>query len=102
MSGKDALRKRIMWMVCESFGCTVEQLRSQARTREVYDARCAYSYLTRHHAGDTYTRIGMELNKDHSAAVLQVERMVQLIFIKDPAAKRMKKIEQELLTKQLI
>lgn len=102
MISPEAKREAIMKLVCDAFGLTTEGLKGASRKREFHNARCVYSYLTKHLLGDTYARIGFELNRDHTTALYQVQSMNDLIFIKDPTAITLKKIEHELLQKQLI
>jgi chromosomal replication initiation ATPase DnaA len=84
-------------MVCKFFGVTADELKSKGRTRRLFVARCAYTYLMRHHVGDSYVQIGYDLNRDHCTAMWQLERMNELIFTKDPAAETMKSIEWQLI-----
>jgi len=90
-------RKIIMDMVCGFFGVTIEELRGQSISREITSARCVYSYLVRHHVGDSYSRIGSDLSKDHSTIVHQISKMQDFIYSKDPAALMMKNVEREII-----
>jgi chromosomal replication initiation ATPase DnaA len=98
----EAVRTKIMNLVCELFDVTPEQLTGPVRSKLIHHARCVFSYLCRHHAGDTYMRIGMSLNKDHSSVIEQIEYMNNLIFMKHPTAKKMKQIESQLFTKNTL
>jgi len=85
----------ILTMVCSVFGVTVAELTGKGKSRRIFHARCAYSYLTRHLLGHTYHEIADHLKKDRTSAYHCIESMNELIYIKDPSAIAMKEIEQE-------
>lgn len=102
MTDPDRRRKIILEMVCEEFGCTEQEIRSLVRKRPFSDARAVCSYIMRTHLKDTFIRIGMELNKDHSSVIEQIKRVEAFIYTKDLVAKKLRKIEGELLQRQII
>lgn len=98
----ESKRRYILERVCEEFGCTIDDVRSLVRKRNFSNARRVYSYITRTHLKDSFIRIGMELNKDHSSVIEQIQRMEDFIYTKDSVARTLQKIERHLLTKQII
>jgi chromosomal replication initiation ATPase DnaA len=93
---KRPTREAIMEAVCEEFMVTVEELRSDLRNRNLFNARSAYAYISRKY-GETFQRIGIELNRDHSTVTHQVKKMEDFEFTKDPVIKQVRLIEQQLL-----
>jgi chromosomal replication initiator protein len=89
-------REAIMEAVCEEFMVTVDELRGDSRKRNLCNARAAYAYLSRKH-GETFHRIGIELNCDTTSTMYQVKRMEDFEFTKDPVMKQVRLIEQQLL-----
>lgn len=82
--------------VCREFGCMLSELISKIRRSELVNARMVYAWLTRKHLGDTVTRIGLELEIDHSSASYFLKRMEKMIFVNDHSAKRMLKLESNI------
>lgn len=95
-------RKVIMATVALSFGTSIKGIRSASKKAHVSAARRACSYILRHRMKDSLTVIAATLKKDHTAVMEQIQRMEDHLFMKDAVAKKLQKIEQELLTKQII
>ncbi|MBT1702927.1 helix-turn-helix domain-containing protein [Chryseosolibacter indicus] len=93
----EAIRVRVLNMVADAFGCSVAEIKGSVKKKTFSDARCVYSYIMRHQCGESFMSIGLALNKDHSTVVEQIERMNSMIFTKEEAAHKLKKIERELL-----
>lgn len=90
-------RDQLAQTICQALRVTIEDLKGRSKAREVYNARCVYSYLARHVMGDTYQVIGRFLNKDHHSVINQIEAMNDMIYTKHASALIMKQIESELV-----
>lgn len=90
-------RNQILETICRVFHVTPELIRGRGRTNDVFIARCVYSYLVRHYVGDTHEQIASFMNKNQSVVSQQMQRMNDMIFLKEPAAMMMKEIEQEIV-----
>jgi chromosomal replication initiation ATPase DnaA len=98
-----SIRWLIMGVVCNHFGFTYEELKSKGKkTRDVFYARAAFSFILRTHLKDTLQRIGQELNTDHATISNQLKACEDLIFKNHSLKRTIGLIEQDLLNKQLI
>jgi len=88
------IREVIKRLVCAEYEIDITELCGVQRMRIHTDARMVYSYITRKHLGDTVHRIGVELKKDHTTVVRQLEKIEAFIQVRDPIAKRIARIEK--------
>lgn len=95
-------RWHIMQVVCKEFGFTIQELKRGGKTRPLFHARAVFAYILRIHLADTLQRIADELEVDHSTVLNQIKVCEDLIFKNHGVKTSIKKIEQELLNKQLI
>lgn len=66
-------------VVATFFGVTPADLHSSRRTRTVSTARMISMYLARRHTRMSYPEIGQFMGKNHSSAVLAVQRLENLL-----------------------
>jgi chromosomal replication initiator protein len=66
------------------FGITPADIHSSRRTRTVSVARMVSMFLARRHTRMSYPEIGRFMGKNHSSAVLAVQRMEQLLTRNEP------------------
>lgn len=64
-------------VVCETFGVSVEELRSARRTRVVSEPRMLAMYLARRHTRAAYAEIGAYFGGRNHATVMSAEKKVQ-------------------------
>jgi chromosomal replication initiation ATPase DnaA len=93
-----ARRAMITHLVCEEFGCTIEELGARDRKRMFNDARGVYCYLRRKYLPDTLEHIAEILHRDHSSVIHQLNRIGDLIKVNDPLVKNIERIENKLLS----
>lgn len=70
-------------VVAAFFGITPPDLHSSRRTRTVSTARMVAMYLARRHTRMSFPEIGRFMGKNHSSAVLAVQRLEQLLARKE-------------------
>lgn len=91
---KEKTRAQVRLKVCLEFDCTIAQLTKPRGRGHVIDAKMVYAYLIRKHLKDTVTKIGKDLNLDHSSIVNLLKRMDDMICTRDYSYKKMEAIEQ--------
>ncbi len=64
-------------VVCETFGVTVEDLRSARRTRTISEPRMLAMFLARRHTRAAYAEIGAYFGGRNHATVMSAEKKVQ-------------------------
>lgn len=91
-------RNEIREKVCYEFECSLEEFLSKSRKRKIVDARGVYCHLVRKHTNDTLMRIAIEIGwRDHASVINLIKRTEDLIYVKDPIADVVQKIESEIL-----
>ena len=64
-------------VICETFGVSVEDLRSERRTRTVAEPRMLAMYLARRHTRAAYAEIGAYFGGRNHATVMSAEKRMQ-------------------------
>jgi chromosomal replication initiator protein len=64
-------------VVCETFGVTVEDLRSSRRSRELAEPRMLAMFLARRHTRAAYAEIGRYFGGRNHATVISAEKKIQ-------------------------
>ena len=87
-----------MQLVCDEFGLTEQQLKDDRCKRQyLVNAQKVYFFLARKHLRDGFVRIGRDLNKSHSTVIYAINTLRDLVFVRDPVAKKIERIESKLL-----
>lgn len=99
---KTEKRNKIIHLVAKEFDTTPQVMRGPVRLRRICEARRVYSYIARTILHDSFPVISISIGKDHKSVIEQVQKMEDHIFLKDEVARKFRKIETELSTKQII
>lgn len=94
-------------VVCETFGVTVEDLRSSRRTRDLAEPRMLAMFLARRHTRAAYAEIGRYFGGRNHATVISAEKKIQTALDADapirvvvqswPLSDLVQSLEQQLL-----
>jgi chromosomal replication initiation ATPase DnaA len=75
--------KKILSSVCSCTGISMEQVLSKNRHPEIVDVRQVYCYLARICTGYSFREIGELAGQTHSSAIHAVNRIRDLLHVKD-------------------
>lgn len=99
---KEPFRQQLVKAICEEFAIQPEDLTGTRSFHHLVDARSVYAYLCREHLRDTYMRIGIDLgNRSHATVINLLQRLKDLIYVKDKVANKLRAVEQKILTQSI-
>ena len=82
-----------MRAVTESFGVTLDEMRSQNRSRRIVEARHAWCWFMDKYSNLTRKEVGHVLNRDHSSISHAVKSMRDLLEVDRPMQRKVEYAE---------
>jgi chromosomal replication initiation ATPase DnaA len=84
-------------ITCLEFGCTPDLIMGKSKMQPETDARRVVAYLMRKHIGMVYKSIAMQLKRDHTTVIHNINKLQDLIFVNDPICFQLRRSEVKFL-----
>ena len=69
VSVKSVSRRRLISIVCEEFGISIDKFIGPRRDRQLSEARAVFCYIIRRRTEDTLMKLGELLNRDYTTVL---------------------------------
>ncbi len=89
--------ERLKKLICTEFGVAETTLIERTNARRATEPRMTFCYLCKKHLKMREVDIANLLNRDRSTVIHSVRRVGDLIFVKNPIAKKVMSIENQFL-----